>query len=285
VVGTVMSSTRPPTSIPPSVAPPSVAPPSSALPSSTPPSGNASVRPPSVRPPSLIPPSIRVPSVPPSSRPPPGRAIEEPYFALPDTLPFKPGAGPFRVKGWGYLGDTRFYDEHVPGGARAVAQAVKDPAITAFVNRPIEPNSWYDIYPKLYLGHAAARLRGATYEAHSREVSRWHAQDKFSGIYRPLLKMVSSELLAMWIPRMSSSFYDFGSTETRVRATKVVSVIRYGVPRIVVRWWAYAATAYFEYVLLTGGARHPHVRWLPVEPDGERLGVDLHRMTFEITWA
>jgi len=238
-----------------------------------------SLKPPSVKPPTLNPP--------PTLKPVAGRDIEDPHFALPDAIPFTPGSSPFRIKGWGYEGDVRFYEEFVPGGTAAILRAVheKDPAIASFLSRKFTPDGWYDVVPKLYQSQAAARLRGVSYQAHCHELSRWHAQDKFSGIYRPLLKIVSSEMLAVWIPRMSSSFYDFGSTDSRVAGSKLVRVTRSGMPRVAVQWWAAAATGYFEYCLLTAGARHPHIRWLPTEPDGERMGMELVKMPFEITWA
>jgi hypothetical protein len=220
-----------------------------------------------------------------SLKPPAGRSIEDPHFILPEEPPFSPGSGPFRIKGWGYQGDVRFYDEHVPGGAEAVAHAVRDPAVGAFLLRKFEPDAWYDVVPKLYQAQAAAKLRGISYEKQCAEASRWHAQDKFSGIYRPLLRVASSEMLAVWIPRLSSSFYDFGSTESRVVGPKVVKVTRYGVPRVAVLWWAHAASSYFEYVIGATGARHPHVRWHPTLPDGERMGMELVKMPFELTWA
>ncbi len=242
-----------------------------------------SLKPPSTKPPAAKPPS----QMPPSLKPGGGRPIEDPYFALPDETPFTPGSSPFRIKGWGYEGDVRFYEEFVPGGAAGIIRLVheKDPAMASFLGRKFTPDGWYDVIPKLYQSQAAARLRGLEYQVHCRELSRWHAQDKFSGIYRPLLKVVSSEMLAVWIPRLSSTFYDFGSTESRVAGAKLVRVTRFGMPRVTVQWWAAAATGYFEYVLLTAGARHPQIRWLPTEPDGERLGMDLVKMPFEITWA
>ena len=218
-------------------------------------------------------------------RPPPGRAVDDPYFALPEECPFLPGSSPFRIKGWGYIGDLGFYDQFVPGGVEAVASHVKDPTIASFLSRTFVPDDWYDIIPKLYLSQAAARARGVPFDTHCREVSRWHAQEKFSGIYRPLLRVVSSEMMALWTPRLASSFYDFGSTESRVAGDRLVRVVRHGVPRVAVQWWAAAATSYFEYCLETAGARLPRVRWLPTEPDGERLGMELVRMPLEITWA
>ena len=58
---------------------------------------------------SLKPPSQKPP---PGSAPPPadarasqrstaGRAIDDPSFLLPEIIPFAPGSGPFRIKGWG----------------------------------------------------------------------------------------------------------------------------------------------------------------------------------------
>jgi len=222
-----------------------------------------------------------------SLNPPPGRTIDDPYFALPEVTPFPPGSGPFRVKGWGYEGDVRFYDEIVPGGADAVVRLVRerDPAVAAFLQRRFDPCDWYDLVPKLYQSEAAARLRGLDYQTHCRELSRWHAQDKISGVYRPLLKLASAETLAVWIPRLSSAFYDFGSVESRMAGAKLVRVTRFGMPHVAVQWWAAAATAYFEHVILEVGARHPHVRWLPTESDGERMGMELVNMPFEVTWV
>jgi hypothetical protein len=218
-------------------------------------------------------------------RPPFGRSVDDPYFALPEACPFLPGSSPFRIKGWGYVGDIAFYSEFVPGGIEAVGKNVRDPTIAAFLSRTFTPDAWYDLIPKLYLSQAAARVRGLPFDAHCREVSRYHAQDKFSGIYRPLLRVVSSEMIALWTPRLASSFYDFGSTESHVAAERMVKVVRKGVPRVAVQWWAAAAAAYFEYCLEAAGAHLPHVRWLPIEPDGERLGMELAKMPLEITWA
>ena len=214
-----------------------------------------------------------------------GRAIDDPYFALPEACPFVPGSSPFHIKGWGYLGELAFYAGFVPGGIDAVARSVKDPAIASFLSRPFTPDAWYDLVPKLYLSQAAARVRGIPFSAHCREVSRYHAVDKFRGIYRPLLKVVSSETLALWVPRLASSFYDFGATESHVVGDQRVRVVRRGVPRIAVQWWAAAAAAYFEYCLETAGAHLPRVRWLPTESEGERLGMELVTMPLEITWS
>ena len=220
-----------------------------------------------------------------SLKPPPGRAVDDPYYALPEACPFVPGSSPFRIKGWGYTGDLAFYDQFVPGGIEAVARNVRDPAVASFLSRSFVPDAWYDLLPKLYLSQAAARARAVSFEAHCREVSRYHAQDKFSGIYRPLLRVVSSEMIAVWTPRLASSFYDFGSTESAVVSPRTVRVVRHGVPRVAVHWWAAAASAYFEFCLEAAGARLPHVRWLATEPDGERLGMELVKMPLEITWA
>jgi hypothetical protein len=211
--------------------------------------------------------------------------VDDPHFHLPETFPFAPGSSPFRIKGWGYAGDISFYDRFVAGGHEAVARGVKDPAVATFLSKKFVPDAWYDVIPKLYLSQAAARLRGLSFDAHCREVSKYHAQEKFSGIYRPLLRVVSSEMLAVWIPRLASSFYDFGSTESAVVGPCLVRVVRHGVPRIAVQWWAAAASAYFEYVLQTAGARMAHVRWHPTEPDGERLGMELVKMPLDITWT
>lgn len=222
-----------------------------------------------------------------SLKPPAGRNVEDPHFALPEKAPFAPGAGPFRIKGWGYEGDVRFHEERVPGGVAAITQMVreKDPTIATFLARKFEPDGWYDLIPKLYQSQAAARLRGVSFGSHCRELSRWHAQDKFSGIYRPLLRVVSSETLAVWMPRMSSSFYDFGAIESRVVAANLVRGARTGMPRIAVQWWAAAAVGYFEYVLEAAGTRNGRVRWLPTEHDGERQGMELVRMPFEVSWT
>src|ERR1700689_105734 len=89
----------------------------------------------------------------------PGRHIEDPHFALPDATPFTPGSSPFRIKGWGYEGDVRFYEEFVPGGVAAITKAVreKDPAIASFLGRKFTSDGWYDLLPKLYQSQAAAR--------------------------------------------------------------------------------------------------------------------------------
>lgn len=211
-------------------------------------------------------------------------SIDDREYAPPATAPFPTGTSPFRQKGNGYLGDRRFLDSVVNGGYRAVVDAIADPAVRAFFNQQFRPSEWYDAYPGAVLEATAARLRGLPFEQHRTQTGMWHAADATKGIYGALIKLVSTENVALWGPRISAIYFEFGKTETRVAGPKSISGVRRGIPIELTQWVMYASIGFCKGALKAGGARNPVTRLDAVEPDGRAHGRDLVRVNLTLSW-
>jgi hypothetical protein len=211
-------------------------------------------------------------------------ALRDPEFAPPVVLPFEVGTSPFRQKGNGYLGDQRYLDAVVQGGFRAVVAALHDPAVRGFFEQRFVASDWYDAYPGAVLEAAAARLRGVPFEQHRRQTGAWHAVEATRGIYGALLRLVSSESVARWGPRISAIYFEFGKTESIVVGPRAVDVWRRGIPRELAQWLIYASAGFCAEALKQNGASQPIVIAQDVENDGESHGRALVAARLRIAW-
>ncbi len=211
--------------------------------------------------------------------------ITDPSFSPPREPPFPVGTSPFRQKGNAYLGDVRYYNDVVRGGLAAVVAALPDDAHRAFARQQFRASEWYDAYPGAQLEVAAARVRGYSFERHRRETGVWHATHAARGLYGALLRLVSSETVALWAPRISSIYFEFGRTEARVAGRNLVLVTRRGTPRELVQWLAFASAGFTEAALKLAGARDVRVEIDNVVDDGRNLGRELARFDMRIAWG
>lgn len=210
-------------------------------------------------------------------------SIQEPGYAPPSEAPFPVGTSPFRQKGAAYLGDLRYYDAVVPGGARAVIASAPD-AIRTFFQQSFRASEWYDAYPGALLEVRAARLSGLTFEQHRTRTGTWHAEDAVKGIYGALLRLVSNESVAMWGPRISGIYFEFGKTETRVAGPKRVTGARRGVPRELAQWLAFASAGFARAFVQLAGARNVTTTIGEISPDGRAHGRELVAIELAIAW-
>lgn len=212
------------------------------------------------------------------------RSLHDPVFAPPTVLPFRAGTSPFRQKGNAYIADARYLDDVAPGGFRAAVAAVSDPDVRAFFAQTFRASDWYDAYPGAMLEAAAARARGLSFEQHRRQTGTWHAGHATRGIYGTLLKLVSAESVALWAPRISSLYFQFGKTVSRAAGPKSIDAWRSGVPRELAQWWFFASAGFSAEVLRLRGASQPVVTPHEVEDDGVAFGRELVRFRLRIEW-
>jgi hypothetical protein len=205
-------------------------------------------------------------------------SIDDPRFSPPLTPPFPVDASPFRQKGSAYLGDIRYLDAYAPGGFAAVVATLSDPALRRFFQAPFRAGDWYDAYPGVLLEVAAARLLGRTFTAHRRSTGAWHAEHAARGLYGTLLRFISSENVALWGPRITSLYFEFGKTETQVVRDGEVAALRRGIPRELVQWMIFAMVGFCEKTLHISGAARASVEIGEAEPEGTAHGRDLMRV-------
>jgi hypothetical protein len=216
------------------------------------------------------------------------RSLVEAAFAPPATVPFPPGGGPFRQKGNGYLGDARFYDATVRGGAGAVVAAIADPRVRAFFEQKFRPSEWYDAMPGVIIESTAARLRGIPFEQHRRQVGSWHAAEGIRGIYAALFKVVSDENIALWAPRISSLYFEFGKVETKALGGRAIEGWWRGLPPQLAQNVCYASAGFCAEALRLTGAHDPIVTLHEVEPDAvfktTAAALETVRVRFRMAW-
>lgn len=211
-------------------------------------------------------------------------SLRDAMFAPPPVLPFPAGTSPFRQKGNAYLGDVRYLDDVAPGGFRGVVAAVPDAEVRAFFAQTFRASEWYDAYPGAMLEATAARVRGLSFEQHRRQTGAWHGRDATRGIYGTLLKLVSAESVALWAPRISSLYFEFGKTQSRAAGPKAIDAWRRGMPRDLAQWWYFASAGFTAEVLKIRGATEPVVTPHEVEDDGVAYGRELVRFRLRIEW-
>jgi hypothetical protein len=214
--------------------------------------------------------------------------IHDAVFALPPVSPFRWGTSPFRARGSVYreeiaLADRLLAKSGLPGSLE-IARAQRDPALDKFLTQRFAATDWYDIVPVLYFASFVARARGVAFTQHVRDSAVAHAESALTGFTSIVLKLLSNESVAMWLPRISGWYHDFGGVETKVAGLRHVRGVRFGLPALYVQPWAITAMHFSEHVLARAGAKEPRAHALEALPDGTRDGCPLYRVTFDVKW-
>ena len=194
------------------------------------------------------------------------------------------GASAYRQKGNAYLGDRPWLDQSVRGGFAAAVAALPDPGARSFLSQRFKPSEWYDAYPGALLEVGAARLRGVPFAVHRRETGAFHAHHAMRGVYGALLRLISNESVAVWGPRISALYFDFGRTQTRVEGKRSVSASRSGIPADLVQWTAYAVAGFAEGALQIAGADDARCVVTDVVEAGGSPGRPLYQIELSMTW-
>jgi len=211
-------------------------------------------------------------------------SIVDPLFGPPLSHPFPAGTSPFRQKGNGYIGDFAHFELCVPGGARAVIAALPDPGTRIFFGQRFRSSEWYDAFPGVMLHATAAQLRGLPFAEHRRQVGVYHASTAGS-VYRTLLKVLSNEAIAVWGPRVSSIYFEFGKFETRASGPNEVTGVRRGMPAGLVQSTMHGSKGFTEETLRLAGAKLATFEIGPVDPGGRLHAQPLFDAAIRVRWT
>lgn len=201
-------------------------------------------------------------------------------------LPFGPGESPYRLKGTAYTSRVEWVEKHIPGGMNAMREGVDrcfGPAVAAYFEQPFLSASWYDVFPLAQSAVVCGELTGASYLDFLSVVSKAAADGQVGRIYKWFLKMVSPKTIAVRIPKMVDTFFDFGRVEIAEDDREHILAIFEGIPEPFAPWYATVCSAYFERVLEINGTPRPQLTW-SVERTGSADGVHLLRMLVEVRW-
>jgi hypothetical protein len=198
---------------------------------------------------------------------------------------YAPGTSPFHVRGSAYGAALKHAAESLPGGLDRVRGACSDPALRAFLDQPFERSGWYDVLPMAPLSELIAQLMGMDLERYLAERTREQARRDLAGLTLLLMRAVSARSVALFLPKLTSRYHDWGGIDARLRGPRRVETVRTGVPQPLLTWYAPVACAFAETALEIAGAPAPRVIVSSSEPDGVTEGVTTYEFVFEITWA
>jgi hypothetical protein len=200
------------------------------------------------------------------------------------TAMYAPGTSPFHVRGAVYRAALDHAERHVPGGVKHVSDACADPALAEFMNQSFDSSGWYDVLPMSPLSDLIARLMGIETSRYLDERTREHAERDLAGFYRLLMRAVSARSVALFLPKLTARYHDWGGIEARLRGPRSVETVRSGVPEPLVNWYSTVACSFAEAALAIAGAPAPRVRPSACEPEGAMFGIATYALSFDVTW-
>ena len=201
-----------------------------------------------------------------------------------ETLPYRPGESPFRVKGVFYRGSVEYIERTVPGGVRAVLGAIQGEALRGFLEQPFVAATFYDVFPLVALGYPSASLCGQPIDRFLRHRSRFQAEQQATTVYRSLLSLTSSAAIATKLPLLASQLYNFGTTEVEQTGPSTVEVRRGGLPVELLPWYVPGTESYLVTALRLSGAINPRVTSSAFRPDKKEHGLMTGALTHWLSW-
>jgi hypothetical protein len=201
-----------------------------------------------------------------------------------EEISTEPGQSPFRIKGVAWR-DTVARHAELAGGCERVAAELPTDAHRRFYQQPFLASGWYDVLPMLFVDAAAARVSGLDYGESLRQGTRRQATRVLSGIYKGFVRMMVPSAVAWALPRLASSYYDFGKVETeRVGAQQVRGRVL-GIPQVLAGWYALTSLEYVLVALELCGCVRPALDWSAPTGHATRDGYAMTELAFDIRWV
>lgn len=194
------------------------------------------------------------------------------------------GTSPFHVKGLVYARTKAYFDAHVPGGSAGLASSFRDPELRRFFEQQFLAMRWYDALPIEPLVEAEAAYTHQTVAAYLRKRAGWQAEEDIKSVYSLLLRIASTERVALAMPRLMAQIIDFGEVSVTHNEHHDVTMDLRGMPRSLAAWYEGGFTAYCERALLLAGAKRVTYEIVPHRSAGERAGVPLIDLGVRVRW-
>jgi hypothetical protein len=202
-----------------------------------------------------------------------------------DDIPLPPGSSPFRCKGIMYLDTLRYFDEHARDGRAGLFACVKDKLLRGFLTQSFVVSGWYDVLPMIGLHRAGVLATGRPYLELVRDVTRWQMPQQLRGIYKFVLKLTSPDMIMRNLARATNTYYDFARVDIQQIRPKTYETSSSGVPAPLAPAYMASTEVGVKMILEVTGVSDARQRWLKMEPEGSRDGVETVRVRREITWT
>ncbi len=199
--------------------------------------------------------------------------------------PFKTGQAPFKVKGIAYAFHMEYVESEVPGGAAAQNARFADRAFAEFFQQPFFATSWYDVYPLVQAGHACGQVTQVGFEEFVRIRGRHQVKRDLGLVRRALLKVLSPAAIAVRVPQINATYFDFVSIESQPVGKGTVEGECRGLPGAVLRWYQLVTETFIDEVIARGGARDRSVRWEQPTAAGVAHGIPVYDVAYQVRWS
>jgi hypothetical protein len=177
-----------------------------------------------------------------------------------------------------------FVEEHIPGGADAVGQALGEARMREFFSQMFVAAGWYDILPMVEISQVIGSVMGVDRLEYIRRSAMWHADLDMKGVYKAFAKFPSPEAVCRRFMSVHAQFYDFGKVELLDVGKNQVKSRIIGMPAILLQWWQPAAEWYIFVILKAAGAKNGKLVFQQPEPHGSQAGIDLVTVPSITSW-
>jgi hypothetical protein len=160
----------------------------------------------------------------------------------------------------------------------------RDPELKRFFDQHFLAMRWYDALPVAPLVDAEASCTHQTVAAYLRKRAGWQAEEDIKSVYSLLLRIASTERVALAMPRLMAQIIDFGELTVTQNARHDMTMDLRGMPRVLAAWYEGGFTAYCERALLLAGAKRVTHEIIPHRSAGERGGVPLIDLGVRVRW-
>ncbi|MFT3775831.1 MAG: hypothetical protein QM820_61590 [Minicystis sp.] len=198
---------------------------------------------------------------------------------------FPIGQGPFRARGLAYVVALKYVDTRLPGGRRALLDALgpRDP-FASFYDQLFIVSGEYDVSPLVRLYATCALIERVSVNRFIEERARWSAESDAKGVWKPMLKASSPEEMA---DRTHLAFNRYfppcEATAVSARPGRFEGRLS-RLPACMSGFYASATNGFICGAVELAGGSDARVEWDRPTTDGVLSGVPLEKVSFAVTW-
>jgi hypothetical protein len=207
-----------------------------------------------------------------------------------DPARFRPGSGPFLVRGLAYVTALQWVDKRLDGGRAALVHALggtADPS-AAYLDQIFVVTGEYDLSPLLRLYVAASALEAVPVGRFIDTRARHSAASDTQGMWKSMLKQSTPEAMAQrlyfafnrYFPGANAKTVEVAPTDEGGRFVGELSGLASCMDGLYVR----STEGFVGAALEIAGARDVRMEWADPAPEGEVQGIVTERVAFTATW-
>jgi hypothetical protein len=205
-------------------------------------------------------------------------------FELPRPNPFPLGQGPFRARGWAFLGALKYFSLRLRGGKPALMGALDSPELVAFWNQIFIATSDYDVVPLVAAYVAGARVEGVTPYHFVRERARAAGESDTTGAWSKLLKTSSPRAMSKRLNMAFDRYFSPCRAVARVDEPGTYQGVLMHVPACMNGLYTASTEGFVSRALEMAGARSLRFEWVGSKSGGHLESIPTENHEFSATF-